>query len=286
MSRPFAIIVGAGPCGLLLVLLLAKAGLEVQLVDAGNELDDQPRATHYGPEAVEQLDRAGVLSDVLAQGFIPHGVAWRKPSGEVIAELPTTTLTTSVKHPLICLPLNHLGRILHDHLLKQPQASILWGHRVTHTYYPFDKYGFTDSNFIISREHWYMAARISNDGLWRVTYGEVPGLTKTEYLERQAWKFEVMLPGNPKADEWRCVNFSPYKIHQRLAPSLRQGKVLLAGDAAHSNMRRLCKRDPDKVLEEDTFLQLINESKHNPEVAAQLSKASKGLSHDFTQYYK
>ncbi|KAF4824830.1 FAD-dependent monooxygenase terC [Colletotrichum siamense] len=402
MSHPFAIIVGAGPCGLLLALLLSKAGLEVQLVDAGKELDDQPRATHYGPEAVEQLDRAGVLPDVLAQGFIPHGVAWRKPSGEVIAELPTTTLSTSSKHPLICLPLNKLGKILHDHLLKQPQASILWGHRVTHvrqnhdqaivevdaqgtsktlaatyvigcdgansqvrkslfgdmefpgwtwdeqivatnTYYPFDKHGFTDSNFVISREHWYMAARISNDGLWRVTYGEVPGLTKAEYLERQAWKFEVMLPGNPKADEWSCVNFSPYKIHQRLAPSLRQGKLLLAGDAAHlcnpfgglgltggildvgglydclngiatgradesildrysdvrsdlyrdftdpvstANMRRLCKRDPDKVLEEDTFLQLINESKHNPEVAAQLSKASKGLSHDFTQYYK
>lgn len=231
MSHPFAIIVGAGPCGLLLALLLAKAGLEVQLVDAGNELDDQPRATHYGPEAVEQLDRAGVLPDILAQGFIPHGVAWRKPDGEVIAELPTTTLTSSLKHPMICLPLNKLGKILHDHLLKQPQASILWGHRMTHvsqndeqaivevdaqgttktlaasyvigcdgansqvrkslfgdmefpgwtwdeqivatnvseractvtrsspnisqTYYPFDKYGFTDSNFILSREHWY-----------------------------------------------------------------------------------------------------------------------------------
>ncbi|KAF4917623.1 FAD-dependent monooxygenase terC [Colletotrichum viniferum] len=329
MSRPFVIIVGAGPCGLLLALLLAKAGLEVQLVDAGTEL-------------------------------------------------PTTTWSTSSKHPMICLPLNKLGKILHDHLLKQPQASILWGHRVTHvsqneeqaivevdaqgtsktlaatyvigcdgansqTYYPFDKYGFTDSNFIISQEHWYMAARISIDGLWRVTYGEVPGLTKVEYLERQAWKFEVLLPGNPKADEWRCVNFSPYRIHQRLAPSLRQGKILLAGDAAHlcnpfgglgltggildvgglydclngiatgradesildrysdvrrklyrdftdpmstENMRRLCKRDPEKVLEEDTFLQMINESKHNPEVAAQLSEASKGLSHDFTQYYK
>lgn len=53
-----------------------------------------------------------------------------------------------------------------------------------------------------------------------------------------------------------------------------------------ANMRRLCKRDPDKILEEDTFLQMINESKHNPEVAAQLSEGSKGLGHDFTQYYK
>jgi hypothetical protein len=29
------------------------------------------------------------------------------------------------------------------------------------------------------------------------------------------------------------VNFSPYKIHQRLAESMRNGRFLLAADAAH-----------------------------------------------------
>lgn len=29
------------------------------------------------------------------------------------------------------------------------------------------------------------------------------------------------------------INFSPYKIHQRLAEHLRVGRVLLAADAAH-----------------------------------------------------
>jgi hypothetical protein len=47
-------------------------------------------------------------------------------------------------------------------------------------YYPFDKFGYIDSNFIIDREHWYMAARISNDGMWRVSYGELNGLTRDE----------------------------------------------------------------------------------------------------------
>jgi len=47
-------------------------------------------------------------------------------------------------------------------------------------YYPFEKWGYIDSNFIIDDEHWYMAARISNDGMWRVSYGELNGLSRDE----------------------------------------------------------------------------------------------------------
>lgn len=80
-----------------------------------------------------------------------------------------------------------------------------------------------------------MAARISKDGLWRVTYGEIPGLSYDELLARQPWKFEQILPGHPKASSgaYRMVNFSPYKVHQRLAEKMRVGRFLLAADAAH-----------------------------------------------------
>ena len=78
-----------------------------------------------------------------------------------------------------------------------------------------------------------MVARISNDGLWRVTYGEIPGLTKEELSERLPSKFKAMFPGHPDPEEYRVVNFSPYKVHQRLAEKLRVGRVLLAADAAH-----------------------------------------------------
>ncbi|MAD81457.1 MAG: hypothetical protein CL912_00705 [Deltaproteobacteria bacterium] len=78
-----------------------------------------------------------------------------------------------------------------------------------------------------------MVARISNDGLWRVTYGEIPGLTKEELSERLPSKFKAMFPGHPDPEEYRVVNFSPYKVHQRLAEKLRVGRFLLAADAAH-----------------------------------------------------
>ncbi len=78
-----------------------------------------------------------------------------------------------------------------------------------------------------------MVARISNDGLWRVTYGELPGLSRDQLLERLPTKFEQMFPGHPKPAEYRVANFSPYKIHQRLAEKLRVGRFVLAADAAH-----------------------------------------------------
>ena len=78
-----------------------------------------------------------------------------------------------------------------------------------------------------------MAARIARDGLYRITYGEKPGLTREEYLARQPAIFEKILPGNPKPSDYKIVNFSPYRMHQRCAPKFRVGRILLAADAAH-----------------------------------------------------
>jgi 2-polyprenyl-6-methoxyphenol hydroxylase-like FAD-dependent oxidoreductase len=84
-----------------------------------------------------------------------------------------------------------------------------------------------------------MAARISNDGLWRVTYGELGGLTFDELKARQPAKFKSFLPGNPDPEDYKVVNFSPYKVHQRLAQRMRVGRFLLAADAAHCKIPSL-----------------------------------------------
>lgn len=78
-----------------------------------------------------------------------------------------------------------------------------------------------------------MAAKISYDGLWRISYGELPGLSDEELLARQPMKFEAMLPGNPKPEDYRIINISPYKVHQRCVEAMAKGRVALAADAAH-----------------------------------------------------
>lgn len=81
--------------------------------------------------------------------------------------------------------------------------------------------------------HWFMAARISDDNMWRISYGELPGLSDEELLARQPMKFEAILPGHPKPGEYRVVNISPYKVHQRCVESMAKGRVALAADAGH-----------------------------------------------------
>ncbi|QKX53819.1 uncharacterized protein TRUGW13939_00899 [Talaromyces rugulosus] len=294
MSRPFVLIVGAGPSGLLLALMLGKKGIPVRVLEAAESLDDRPRATHYSPPAVYELRRAGILEDMKIEGsFVPNGVCWRNLDGDFLAGMAAPGSKDAGPTPMICLPLNKLNHVLQRHINQLPHVEVFYSHKViglgqdeekawvdvetsdggkkfeaqfivgcdgansqirrslfgdlafpgftweqqivaTNTYYPFEKHGFNrDSNFIIHPEHWYMAARISNDGLWRVTYGEVAGLSFDELKARQPSKFKAMLPGHPNPENYKIVNFSPYKVHQRLAAKMRVGRFLLAADAAH-----------------------------------------------------
>lgn len=284
------IICGAGPSGLLLGLLLAKKGIKVQLLDAGIGPDRNPRASHYAAPAVWELHRSGIMEDVKAKAFYPDGVSWRKEDGSYVAGIKNVVMPDDKK--MVCLPLDQLIPILAEHLLRQPSAEILWGHKVTkvaqddgkawaevtttdgqeqkiegtylvgcdgatsivrrslfgdsfpgrtwdeqivatNVYYDGIPDHWEDSNFIISPDKCHMVAKIQHDGLMRITYVETPGLTREEYEKRQPARFEEFLPGHPKPHQYKVVNFSPYKIHQRLAEKMRVGRILLAADAAH-----------------------------------------------------
>jgi 2-polyprenyl-6-methoxyphenol hydroxylase-like FAD-dependent oxidoreductase len=125
------IIVGAGPSGLLLGILLSKQGIQVDLLEQTATLDDQPRAAHYASPAAYELDRAGVLDDVKARGFHPHGVAWRKIDGTFIAGARNTALPRDYRYAMVCLPLDRLGLLLYEHIQRYyPTATVRWAHRV------------------------------------------------------------------------------------------------------------------------------------------------------------
>jgi hypothetical protein len=89
-----------------------------------------------------------------------------------------------------------------------------------------------------------MVARISKDGMYRVSYGELTGLTpeqvypfnfriSSQLIARQPLKYEQMLPGNPKPGDYKLTNCMPYKIHQRCADKFKVGRFMIAADAAH-----------------------------------------------------
>lgn len=129
MSNPFVIIVGGGPSGALLALLLGKQGIPVQLLEAAEKFDERPRATHYAPTAVRELQRGGVFEDMKAKGgFFPSGVCWRKLHGDILATINGPT--GEEEYPMICLPLNQLHEVLEEHLKKYPSIHVRFNHRV------------------------------------------------------------------------------------------------------------------------------------------------------------
>ncbi len=121
------IIVGAGPSGLLLGILLAKQGVKIQILEAADDLDKNPRAAHYAPSAVYDLNRAGVLDDVKRDGIHPDAVCWREPDGTFIAGIKSRF---DIEFPMVCLPLDQLDILLLKHFLAAGDTEILWRHKV------------------------------------------------------------------------------------------------------------------------------------------------------------
>lgn len=123
-------IVGAGPAGQLLGLLLGKENIDVTVLDQADKLDENPRATHYAPQAMRVLNLAGVGDDTREKGFAPGNVAWRKLDGTFIAGMDNESQKDSLER-MIALPLDQLGLVLYDHSKNFPSIKYLFKHKVT-----------------------------------------------------------------------------------------------------------------------------------------------------------
>lgn len=126
--KPYVVVVGAGPAGLLLALLLAKRNVPVQVIDSNKSVPQQARATHYASPAVYELQRAGVLDEVRSEGFSPGKVVWRKLDTSVIAGIDGTLMKDEYDR-MVCLPLNRLCEILLDRLARESHAVVSWGYQ-------------------------------------------------------------------------------------------------------------------------------------------------------------
>ncbi|KAI9659501.1 MAG: hypothetical protein M1821_001759 [Bathelium mastoideum] len=103
----------------------------------------------------------------------------------------------------------------------------------TNVYYPFEKFGYDDMNFFVDPQECHIIARLTKDGLWRVSYPEDSKMAWQEVIKNQPAHYERLLPGHPKPADYKITNISPYRMHQRCAQRFRVGRICLAGDAAH-----------------------------------------------------
>ncbi|MBI2994943.1 MAG: FAD-dependent monooxygenase [Gammaproteobacteria bacterium] len=118
-------------------------------------------------------------------------------------------------------------------LLGLPFDGHTWPDRfvATNVSYPFDQYGFAPANMVADPVNWAVVARLGRENLWRVTYGEDASLPEGEVRRRIPDHYRAIMPSQDEMYE--IVAASPYRVHERCVPTFRDGRVLLAGDAAH-----------------------------------------------------
>jgi 2-polyprenyl-6-methoxyphenol hydroxylase-like FAD-dependent oxidoreductase len=121
----------------------------------------------------------------------------------------------------------------------------------TDVLYDFPKHqGYTPLNFIVDPIDWSVIAYTGEDEngspygtarpQWRVAYPEDPNLPgdKESIMERAYERVKHFIntgDGKDGKGEFTITRAEPYVQHQRVAATGRKGRVLLAGDALHSN---------------------------------------------------
>jgi len=118
-------------------------------------------------------------------------------------------------------------------LLNLPFEGHTWPERfvATNVQYEFGRYGYEPANMIADPINWAVVARLGLEDLWRVTFAEDAGLPEAGLEQRIRERYAILLPD--QSQPYRIDAYSPYRVHERCAPTFRVGRALLAGDAAH-----------------------------------------------------
>ncbi len=121
------LVVGAGPCGLLTALELARAGVEVEVIDHAQRSAAQSYACGLHPSTVALLSRYGLERSALDRGIRVESIGFYE-GGERQAELRLNLLQSAFPY-LLVLPQDHLEELLEQEL-RNRGVRIRWGHRL------------------------------------------------------------------------------------------------------------------------------------------------------------
>lgn len=105
------------------------------------------------------------------------------------------------------------------------------------TTFDFEPLGFSYSNYTMDPVEWTATFKVpgkGGNGLWRCVFPTDPAADERDLLDFA--KAERKIQGFiPASEPYEIVHTNLYAVHQRVATVYRQGRVLLAGDAAHVN---------------------------------------------------
>ena len=127
------IIVGAGPVGLSLALMLIRQGITVEVFEALSELSDEARASTFQPRTLEMFDELNIVEQVLQQGYKVDQIRyWERETRKLVAEFNYDLISSDTAFPFrLQLPQCDFTRVVKPLIDASPLGRIHMAHQLT-----------------------------------------------------------------------------------------------------------------------------------------------------------
>ncbi len=131
MTPDRVLVVGAGPVGVTLALLLAQRGLPVTVLEAEARPIIDYRASTFHPPTLDMLEESGITTGLLAMGRVCPTFQYRDRRAGKIAEFDLGLLRNDTRHPyrLQCEQFKLVEFVL-QRLATLPGVDVRFAHRV------------------------------------------------------------------------------------------------------------------------------------------------------------
>jgi len=131
-SETQVLIVGAGPTGLLIALGLARAGVEVVVIEADADFNRSPRALTYTPVVLDVLSDFGVLEAAREIALECGRVQWEFADNGHVLEVDVGVMEGATRFPFnLHMGQDKLAELILAELQAQPSAKVWWSTRLT-----------------------------------------------------------------------------------------------------------------------------------------------------------